>query len=501
MITVLNYIIEANLGLLLVLAFYKLLLHRETHFRFLRMFLLTGIFTSLLFPLIHIPGGQAASGFSISQVIPTYWLPEVVVGGGEAVSETHKASFNFWQYATVIYYTGVVCICLVVLFQLTQLFRIIRRSATYRLNRLRIAESTENKPTFSFFNFIFIGQADQLASGEKQQIIQHESVHVSQGHSFDILLINLLKMFFWFNPFINTYKKIFIQLHEFEADARAVENSDVNKYCSLLARVALQSADFTLANYFNNSLTVKRIEMMRALKTKIKPWKLIALMTVVPGIFFLIACQDQLEDIKTITESSVIVIDVPEVVQKRMDELKKDNPEKKYLLIEPTGSGQLKLEELTSDKGKIDPSWVSSVMVLKDIQSGKGDPKRSFIIVEYNEQTKQLSEASKTGDVFTVVQVQPEFVGGYDAMMSFFRSNMRYPDDARKQGVEGIVYVSFIVEKDGTISEEKVIRGISPACDAEALRVMQSSPAWNPGKQDGQVVRVRFVMPIKFKLG
>ena len=200
-----------------------------------------------------------------------------------------------------MYAAGFILFLVAALLQLNQLLRIIRRSKTYSAGNLRIAESSEDKPTFSFFNFIFIGKAHTLSREEKQQIIQHETVHARQWHSFDILLINGLKILFWFNPFINTYKKIFIQLHEFEADARAVENSDVNKYCSLLARVALESADFKLANHFNSSLTVKRITMIRTLKNNISYWKVAMCTLLLPATFLLVSCQDQLGKVEEIS--------------------------------------------------------------------------------------------------------------------------------------------------------------------------------------------------------
>lgn len=228
-LNVLNYFIEASVGLMLVLACYFMFLRRETNFRFLRWFLLSGIFAALLFPLLHIEPGQQSSTLSIGHVIPSYWLPEVVIGG-EATSKAQESSFQFWKYTTMVYLGGLIAVCLVVLFQLNQLMRIIRQSKTYRVHKLRIAESTADKPIFSFFHFIFIGKADKLSQDEKQQIIRHESVHAQQWHSFDILLVNALRIIFWFNPFISTYKKIFIQLHEFEADARAVEHSDINRY-------------------------------------------------------------------------------------------------------------------------------------------------------------------------------------------------------------------------------------------------------------------------------
>src|SRR5688500_10326915 len=103
--TILNYIIEANAAKIVVLAFYMLFLRRETNFKFSRLFLLAGVFASVIFPLIHIGSGQSSSPLSISQMIPSYWLPEVVIGG-EAEQETQAASLGFWKYTTVVYIAG-----------------------------------------------------------------------------------------------------------------------------------------------------------------------------------------------------------------------------------------------------------------------------------------------------------------------------------------------------------------------------------------------------------
>jgi TonB family protein len=530
----LNYLIEANLVLLLFLICYKLLLKGETNFYLLRVFLLTGILASLLFPAFHVGNDQSTTTLSIGQVIPSYWLPEVVIGS-EAITETHQASFNFWKYTTLAYSAGLLVFCLAVIFQLSQLFRIIRNSKTYRVENLRVAESAEDKPTFSFFRFVFIGNADQLSAGEKEQIIRHERVHAQQWHSFDILLINGLKIIFWFNPFIHTYKKIFIQLHEFEADARAVENSDVNKYCSLLAKVALASADFTLANHFNNSLTVKRIEMMRTLKTNIKRWKLAALAMMLPLVFFFVACQDQVgDDIMEITRNSSHALIVPDVVQSRFGEIKRQNPEKTYALLELNDAATEKLQDLQNKhglpqsievlqtiNGKLvdeplrgeservilersktqEPTAQPTDVNIKIRRNGPAvEGEQTFAILEFNDQASAIAEASQQDKVYTVVEKQPEFPGGYDAMMEFIKANMRYPAEARQKGIEGTVYISFIVGKDGAVSDVKPIRGIGVQADSEAVRVVESFPNWIPGKQSGEAVNVRFVLPLKFAL-
>ena len=102
--------------------------------------------------------------------------------------------------------------------------------------------------------------------------------------------------------------------------------------------------------------------------------------------------------------------------------------------------------------------------------------------------------------IFTFVEEYPEFPGGDKALREFILNNLNYPEIARKTGITGTVYVQFVVEKDGSISDVKVVRGIGGGCDEEAVRVVKSMPRWKPGKQRGQPVRVYFTLPIEFKL-
>jgi periplasmic protein TonB len=103
-------------------------------------------------------------------------------------------------------------------------------------------------------------------------------------------------------------------------------------------------------------------------------------------------------------------------------------------------------------------------------------------------------------EVRTIAEVMPSYEGGYEEMIRFLRSKLRYPAADRRMGVEGTVYVSFIVNGDGTVREVKVLRGISATCDKEAARVISLLPGWNGGKQNGTPVAVRMVLPVKFSL-
>ena len=120
--------------------------------------------------------------------------------------------------------------------------------------------------------------------------------------------------------------------------------------------------------------------------------------------------------------------------------------------------------------------------------------------VIFEEPVAEVVGGQGDDELFTVVDQQPEYAGGYDAMMSFIKSNMTYPPNARRMRVEGTVHVSFIVSKTGAISDVKVLRGIMTECDREAVRVVQMMPPWKPGKQNGRPVNVRFIMPLKFRL-
>ncbi|PKP03284.1 MAG: energy transducer TonB [Bacteroidetes bacterium HGW-Bacteroidetes-6] len=115
-------------------------------------------------------------------------------------------------------------------------------------------------------------------------------------------------------------------------------------------------------------------------------------------------------------------------------------------------------------------------------------------------QSDTVKQASDTKEVFNLVEIQPEFPGGIDSLMRYLGSNIRYPIKARKKNIEGSVFISFIVEIDGSISNVKCLRGIGGGCDEEAIRVVSAMPNWEPGYQRGKPVRVQFNLPIRFVL-
>jgi TonB family protein len=109
-------------------------------------------------------------------------------------------------------------------------------------------------------------------------------------------------------------------------------------------------------------------------------------------------------------------------------------------------------------------------------------------------------ETSDPSIVFDVMEEMPTFPGGDDGMMQLLISEVKYPEEASKKGKQGRVVVTFIVNEDGSISESKVVKSVDPELDAEAIRVVNAMPKWTPGKQNGHTVRVKFTIPVTFRL-
>lgn len=122
-------------------------------------------------------------------------------------------------------------------------------------------------------------------------------------------------------------------------------------------------------------------------------------------------------------------------------------------------------------------------------------------IDEYIEQQMETDlEDEIAEEIFTIVEQKPEPNGGFNVFYEFVSKNMKYPPMASRSGIEGRVYIEFVVDKDGSLTDLKVIKGIGGGCDEEALRILGKAPKWNPGKQRGRPVKVRMVLPILFRL-
>uniref|UniRef100_UPI0032168FA1 energy transducer TonB n=1 Tax=uncultured Draconibacterium sp. TaxID=1573823 RepID=UPI0032168FA1 len=124
-----------------------------------------------------------------------------------------------------------------------------------------------------------------------------------------------------------------------------------------------------------------------------------------------------------------------------------------------------------------------------------------FLITVFCLNVDAQEKSKKEGDVFFIVEEMPEFPGGQEALRKFIANNIKYPEVAQKNGIQGRVYITFVVAEDGSICQARVARGVDPSLDKEALRVVNAQPKWSPGKQKGKAVKVSYTVPINFALG
>ncbi|MBL7859547.1 MAG: TonB family protein [Cyclobacteriaceae bacterium] len=492
--SIINYLIEVNLGLVFLYGIYWALLKNETAFQVKRFYLLASILFSLVFPLISISVDRNSIIPSLSNSIPTYWLPEIVITAeGTAVSQ--PAPFVYWTWVTALY-LGVATLLVLLLFvRIGTMIRLFQKSRHYTWKKYTIAESEKVTGVFSFFQFIFLPPVNALDTEERQEILQHEEIHIQQFHSFDILLIHYLEIICWFNPIIKAYKISLVQVHEFEADARSVEGKDVNRYCSLLAKVALQQNGYVLANHFTNSFTLKRITMMKTVRKKIRQWKLAASILTGLVFFIVVACQDQfVSEIKNIGKNSSMALEYPVEVQKKVNEIKSKHPQDELIVIELNEEGKKQVEALNYDKDFFEKVSEMAIVSLPEIES-------AYVVIAKGDKVSMLSKITKSeGDIFIIVEESAHPKGGMEEFYRHLATVINYPAEARQKGIEGRVFVEFVVNTNGSISDVVVIKGIGSGCDEEAARVVALANPWNPGMVKGQVVRQRMVVPIIFKL-
>ncbi len=135
-----------------------------------------------------------------------------------------------------------------------------------------------------------------------------------------------------------------------------------------------------------------------------------------------------------------------------------------------------------------------------DLSSLEDDQSRAQVATYTPPPPPKAVEEEATEEIFVVVEHQPEFPGGMSALMKFLSDNIKYPVIAQENGIQGRVITNFVVERDGSITDVNVVRGQDPSLDKEAVRVIKTMPRWKPGQQRGKPVRVRFTLPVQFRL-
>jgi TonB family protein len=433
-----HYILLVNIYLLLFYGFYVLLLRRETFFQLNRVYLVAAALLSFIIPLIQ--SDWVKSLFITRRVQYSIYSSPVMFYPFTPIQRT---PVTFGQVATAIYLAGIVFLVARFGWQLLKLGKVI--------------EQPQPGTAYSFFKKVRLG--DNLTNQEA--IAAHEQAHANQWHSLDILMIEMVMIINWFNPVVYFYRFAIKHIHEFIADSQALK-SGTNKadYALLLLSQTFNMPAHRLVNpFFNHSLLKQRIMMLQ--KNRSNRVALVKYGLSAP-LFIL-----------------MLILSSATITNSRTVRLFNDKASQVFLIPATVNAADISAntnQQLTPVTHKASTS------------------------VTVKEFSMQDTVPAKDSKVFSAVEQVPEFSGGINAFAEYLRKNIRYPTEARKNKIQGRVIISFVVEKDGSLSNIRVMRGVSGDIDAEALRVIQMSPQWKPGIQNGKLVRVAYSMPIAFTL-
>ena len=535
--SILLYIIQSSVSLTIFYAFYQLLFKHEAYFGFNRYYLLFSIIISSLLPTMDFSIHQMFSISSDSLItapvysIVEYSLGEVTIYGGNVGNTNSIVGTNgltLLQVILLIYFTGAIIKTVHFVWRLFQLSQIFRRSKVYEISGLCLIFTEPGTPSFSFFDYVFMDEELFKKNAEVEKIIEHEKVHIKQNHSVDLIIAEILTIIQWFNPLAYLIRKTIKENHEFIADNNVLATfPNASAYRKLLIENSSIVKTNILTHNFSYSLLKRRLFMIKKTKNPLQfSLKLVVVLLALNMVFFACSGPVQNDENNIATQSDEKgnpngdMTDIFTVVEKApefpggMEELFQylaNNIEYPQLAKEKGIQGRVFVNFIVDNDGSID-----SVKVLRGIGSGcdeeavrvvaampswePGLQRGKPIRVSYNLPIKFTLDDKVADSVYTLVEVMPEFPGGVDKLMAYLGKNIMYPASAKKAGVQGRVFVSFIVEKDGRVNESKILRGIGADCDEEALRVVNSMPKWKPGLSEGKPVRVQYNLPIKFQL-
>ncbi len=524
---ILLYLLKSSLSLLVLFVAYVISSRRGSYFQFNRFFLTGSLLLASLLPLFSFHFNQLPYSLPLlgEDIIITgqrlqFNLEEVVISASAgAYSSLYTLSPLY--IAALIYVLGVCIKSAHLAFKFFQLYAIKRRSKVVSHGHFQFVFTQAGAPTFSFYKWIFIDPNLYKNQEEALHIIEHEKVHLQQWHSFDLLVAELICIIQWFNPIAYMFSKYIKENHEFIADENVVAHyEDESAYRLLLMAHATDIKTHSLTHNFSYSLLKRRLQMIKKPKSPLGlSAGLLGLILAINLVFF--ACSEPNTDMLEHNESSPSNETVYTVVELMPQYPGGTDSLINYLVNNITYPQQAKdagiegrvlvsfvvekdgaindVEVKRGFEGSCDAEAKRVVETMPNWNPGqqRGEPVRVSFVLPIS---FKLGEEKDNSEVFKVVKDMPEFPGGQQAMMRFLGENIKYPETAKKEGIQGRVFISFVIEKDGRVSSIEKLRGIGGGCDEEALRVVAAMPNWKPGYTDGKPVRVAYNLPIKFSL-
>jgi outer membrane biosynthesis protein TonB len=473
---------------------YMLMLRKESFFHFNRILLICIMLLSLILPLCDFHSLYIDNN-PIQEGMTTIVLPTVTIGAEKEMPVSD--SINWINAMLYIYIIGIIITALWKLVQICLLYKTIHSCVLWKekQNGITIYCHAQDIAPFSWFNTIVISENDY--QNNAKEILRHEIGHIIHRHSFDILLVNIIETIQWWNPLSWILASSLRDVHEYEADDEVLTSGvNIKQYQMLLIRKAVGSSSYAFANSFNHSLLKKRITMM--LKSKSNPWMrtkalyIIPVATIALSVFATPELNNRVSTISEVAQttiegkgtnnSAISQVSEPEIVaaKKKTPEMANDDKEKVLY--------QDRMAEILKRK-----------MQMEKEKAAKASEARP----EANHNQERYSNI-----VFNVAEVMPEYPGGMKELMGYLANSLKFPEIAKEEDVAARVLVQFVIGKDGSIndvntvhvsSEKKISEKCKQALISESEKAVSNMPNWTPGKQNGEDVAVKYILPITYR--
>lgn len=521
------YFLKVNVAFVLFYAFYRLLFYKDTFFKLRRISLLAFFGLALIYPLLNIQDWIKEQE-PMTEVIQMYSaiLPEMIVTPAVVVETDWKSILL--SVSSSLYWGGVAFLLIRFLVQLSSILLLAYHSRRGLLHGVHVYQLDKPTGPFSFFQMIFI-HPESHSDKEVDEILTHECTHVFQWHSVDVMICELITVICWVNPFAWLLKREVRHNLEYLADNTVIQSGyDSRSYqYHLLGLAHHNQAAATLYNSFNVLHLKNRISMMNKKRSHgIGRTKYLIFIPLAAFLMLLSNIEavaritgkmaaDAVAGVKEATEIHVVSADPLKVKGQVIDEF--NGPIiGANVLVKGTNigtitdlNGNFTLETTKEAVLRFSfPGTKTKEVAVKDVL---GDLKVQLYSDGTISRSQSQSQATTSPavsntpqivseQVFTVVEKMPEFPGGQGELLKYLARSVKYPVIAQENGIQGRVTASFIVEKDGSIRDLEVLRGVDPSLDNEAIRILSAMPKWTPGQQRGHDVAVKYTVPVTFRL-
>ena len=418
----------------------------------------------------------------------------------EATAKADAAASVDWHGCLLgslgfIYWGIVAFLCGRFLVQLSSILWLAHTSERVVIHETPVYALRKAAGPFSFFRMVFL-HPESHSDKETDEILTHECTHVSQWHSIDVILSEMMCMACWFNPFVWLLKREVRHNLEYLADNTVIQSGyDSKSYQYHLLGLAHHQSVTTLYNSFNVLHLKNRIMMMNKKRSPgIVRTKYLIFIPLV-GILML------LSNIEAVARLTVRLANEATVSNAMVTAT--------GILVDETGQPLIgasvvvkggKERTITDKKGAFSLEVPANAILRCSYQ---GRESQEVLAADMTNNT-HLSLSSKSREmneqVFTVVEKMPSFPGGDAELLKYIATNIKYPKESQDNGEQGRVICSFIVGRDGSVNNPEVLRGVTPLLNEEAVRVINTMPRWNPGMQRGKAVAVKYTVPITFRL-